>query len=310
MKKLRSLVMVSVPTIVFATMLVIACGDDTVFVGGDRDAQADRSQPGSDTGTDLDSGLRADVITPQTVEQFASEVENQLCSRLTDCCFAQPGLPNGGQLDGGRYSREACATLYKNIGFEFSTRGAGQIDGGEATIDKEKGRACLAEIQLMSCNLAGTDMTRIRATCFDALAGTRAVGQPCETALECQRGLFCDGDGGLSGGSCAPLRSDGGACSVYNTGRGPDYDSVVSEEACSWRGGGDTKLRCDSYDFGLGDYRPRDEWRCRPQVGLDAGCNSTVWCKDGICDIDGYECKSPVRIFFKDYCDRVVDAGQ
>jgi len=314
MMKLRSFVLVSLPTLTAGALFVLACGDDddTVLVEDDRDAQVDVARPdangsidaGADADADLDSGRQADVVTPQSVSEFASEVEKELCGSLTRCCFGVPGLPNGAPVDGGRFSRDACAALYRNIGFEFSTTGARFVDGGEALIDKDVGRDCLAEIQLLSCNLSGPEMTRVRTKCFDAIVGTRTAGQPCEGSIECARGLFCNP---VDGGTCAPLRGDGGACSVFNSGNAA-IDSVRSEEACSWRGSGDTRLVCSSFDAGTGEYTARNEWVCRPQVALGDTCNSTVWCRDGICDFNDSVCKSPLEIFTS-YCGRVVDAG-
>jgi hypothetical protein len=310
MKKLRSFVLVSIPTLLFGAVLVLACGEEeTVTLEPGRDARADTSpvQPdgGGGTDADLDAGLKADVVTPQTVAEFALQVDNQLCGALTRCCFGNGSLAPDAAVDGGRYDRAECSRIYRNIGFEFSSTGVNLVDGGEALIDKTRAAECLAEIQLISCNLSGPDMTRIRAKCFESIVGTRTSGQPCEAAIECGKGLFCDQDGGV----CAPLRGDGGPCSIYDTGDASaalELDSVRSEEACSWRGSGDTKLRCGSYDGGSAEYVPRSEWRCQPQVGLDQACNSTVWCKDSICDINqGYVCKSPVTIFTT-YCPRVV----
>ena len=127
--------------------------------------------------------------------------------------------------------------------------------------------------------------------------GARDTGQPCTAAIECKPGLFCNPESK----KCEALRGDGGACGIYRTpDAGPvdiERDSYKSEEACSWRGSADTKLRCSSYNFVADQYRPYDEWTCQPQVALGESCNDTRWCADSICNVDGYRCESPVPYF-------------
>ncbi len=303
MKKLRALALISIPTFFSLAGLLVACGDDDTVVTGDGgvdgtspDAQPDTEVPEAGPDTGLDAGP-----PPKSVADFAAQVETALCGSFTRCCFGDANLADGGAVDGGRYDANECGRLYKGIGFEFSSTGHELVDGGEAAIDGAKALACLDRIKNLPCALTGPEMTAARATCFDAIVGARTTGQPCEGSIECAKGNFCDPDGG----TCAPLRGAGGACSIFDTGS-DERDSVRSEEACSWRGSGDTQLRCDSYNAETGVYRARGDWKCQPQVEADAGCNSTVWCKDAICDaFDGYYCKSPVEIF-TNYCGRVV----
>lgn len=305
MTKLRSLALASLAFSAALSAFVIACGDDTGLAGPDLDGGTDATTtvdtgpgPGDGGGTDA----KPDVAPPKDVNEFKLQVAAALCSSLARCCFGNANVPDGGAVDGGTYNGSKCEDLYRDIGFEFSSTGASFVDGGEAVVDDAKSVACLTTVANLSCSLTGAEMSAARKTCFEALVGKGATGTKCEAAIECAAGNFCDPDGG----TCAPLRGDGGACAIFNTGN-DEVDSVRSEEACSWRGSGDTQLRCDSYDWTNFVYRPRGEWRCQPQVQQDAGCNSTVWCKDAICDpFDGYYCKSPVEIF-TNYCGRVLN---
>lgn len=301
--KLRVVALVSMPTLFGAAGMMVACGDDTIVTGDDagfdgatNDVDAER--PIEDAGV---ADAKPDVLPPKNVAEFATRVEDALCGSLTRCCFGDAKLADGTAVDGGVYDKASCAALYKDIGFEFSSTGAHVVDGGEVVVDDAKSVDCLDAVEKLACALTGTDMTTVRAACFDALVGTRTAGEDCRGSIECARGHYCD----PGTQKCALLKAEDEPCSIVDTGS-DEVDSVKSEEACSWRGSGDTKLRCDSYDITTWEYRPRSEWKCKPQVELGEICNSTVWCKDSICDaFNGYICASPVEIF-TNYCGRAL----
>ncbi|MBX3225444.1 MAG: hypothetical protein KF795_33370 [Labilithrix sp.] len=304
MKKLRVFAVTGLASMVGFAAFIAACGDDDLIVtDGGPDGQADTAPDGTadDGGTDAPSDARPDVVT---VPDFVAEIEGALCGSLTRCCFGSATVPDGGAVDGGTYNGGKCLGLVRNLGFEFSSVGAEYVDAGTVEIDSAKATACSNQLKALACNLTGQQLAATRKVCFEAFVGKRTAGQSCAQSIECQPGQLCDPDGG----TCAPLRGDGGSCHVYVSDPPNDIiDSVKDEEACSTRGSGDTKLRCASYDFDLGDYLPRAQWTCQPQVEFDAGCNSTVWCKDSVCDpFEGYYCKSPVP-YFDNYCPNVLD---
>jgi hypothetical protein len=195
---------------------------------------------------------------------------------------------------------------YAAPGFESSQWESDALKFGNVTLDQAQGKDCLDKIAVMSCSLTGAALKSIRTACFGALTGTLPANQPCRTSLECAPGLFCNPDvdpnvsdaGNVVYGKCAPLRGSGGACNIVGDAVKDFIASLYAEEACSYRGGGDTNLRCASYDPVGDDYKPRNEWTCQPTVGNDAGCNTTVWCSDGVCPLSApFVCQSPLQYF-------------
>ncbi len=327
MKNLRLVAFLGGSFFVSSAMVLAACSsDDTVVTvtpdsgtpdtGGGKDTGTpDTSQPDAQTDANppIDAGLKLDT--------FANTVANALCNTLTRCCFGKNNVPEGGAIDGGTFDRPECVALYSDLGFENSLVGEDAIAKGNVALDQAKGKDCIDKINALTCNLTGAELKTARAACFGALVGKVAAGQPCRASMECAPGNFClpdsdggvvdagvlDGGGGTIIGKCAPLRGQGGNCSIVVTGNPGSNeeidDSIRGEEACSYRGGGDTNLRCDSYDFDNAEYRPRDQWTCQPPVGANAGCNTTVWCSDGICDpTSDYVCKTPVEYFTQSAC--------
>lgn len=292
--------------------LVAACGDDTVVtIDGGTEAGADSTADvyTPDTGA-TDSGT-PDVIT---VPDFVGQIENALCGSLARCCFGNADLADGGAVDGGTYNGGRCLAAVKDLGFEFSSVGAQYIDGGTVVIDPTKATECATLLKGLACNLPASALRTARAACFAAFVGKHTAGQACIESIECPTGHLCDPT--ADGGTCQPLRGDGGSCAVYPLPDGGDeiVNAVKNEEACSTRGGGDTNLHCLTYDPNSDAtappnyYLPRDQWKCVPNVGTDAPCNSTVWCADGICETReaAYVCKNPVE-YFATQCAAVIN---
>jgi hypothetical protein len=336
MKKLRLYVFASSSLILSAASVLAACSDDDVAAtippdggggtdGGGTDSSkvdgSDTEDGGKDSGPDsaFDAGLKADT--------FAATIANSLCNTLTKCCFGNANVADGGAVDGGTFDRGRCVDIYSDLGFENSLLGAEALTKGNVALDQAKGADCLAKISALSCSLTGADLKATRAACYAAIIGKVAAGQPCRASMECAPGNFClpdadagAGDGGAGStviGKCAALRGNGGDCSIVDTTADcadPQCtydrsvnDSNVAEEACSYRGGGDTGLRCSSYDPGTDTYNARNLWKCTATVANESGCNSTVWCSDGICDpTNAYVCKSPVNYFTPASCNSFV----
>jgi hypothetical protein len=314
MNKAR-LIFVAASLVAPTGLSIAACSSgDSIVVPPDAapDGEADTSAPPPDGGSpdvqvdapSFDGGL--------TVENYTDQVAAAMCSALTRCCFGNANVPDGGAVDGGTFNHEQCRGIYETIGFEDSNSGHFAMTAGNVVIDQQAGVDCLQKIDTLACVLTGAAMKEIRSACFKAIKGTVANGQPCRASLECAEGLFCSstdgtpGDGGVIG-TCQPLRGQGDKCSIYETGDLFE-DSRASEEACSWRRSGNTNLRCASYDFVADEYRPRDEWTCQPTVANGQGCNTTVWCSDGICDpLTGYLCQSPLEYFNQFACEAFVD---
>jgi hypothetical protein len=315
---------------VTAGLVVAACSsDDTVVPGNDAgpiEAGTDTKQPpDEDVATDASKDNNVvDTDAGLTTQNFFRRVAEEVCGALTQCCFGKTDVPDGGAVDGGTYNAGKCIGTYRRIGFEGSNFGVDAILPSNVDIDQVKGKECLDKLDKLVCNLPGATLQDVRAACFGAIKGKLTAGQDCRSSMECSTGLFCnpvgatpDGgavdagpDGGLGGaiiGKCIVLRTVGQSCNIYDTGD-PDFDSQTNEDACSNRQSGTPPLRCDSYDFGAQAYKPRNQWTCQPPVANGQGCNTTVWCKDGICNPDnGYKCESPLLYFNGAACNSVVN---
>lgn len=323
MNKLRLLCLSSLTSIALTGALVACSSDDTIVTNDDAGADAaqpdgsdqDVNQPPTDGGPDVitDAGLK--------VETYAEQLAATMCNALTKCCFGNANVPDGGTVDGGSevgsgtFDHAECQNLYARLGFENANVGLATTTQN-VVVNQAKGAECIAKIDALMCDLSGASLKEIRSACFEALEGQLKNGAACKTSLECEKGLFClPGDGGVvdadggSNGTCAPLRTQGQPCSIQDTGS-DESDSTASEIACSWRGGGDTNLRCASYDDT--GYKPnRADWTCEATVANGEICNTTVSCSNGICDPGDdfmkYTCEPVLTYFNKFACSAHVD---
>lgn len=306
-------------TALFGT-LVIACGDDDTDLT--PTPTLDSGQPDTSTADvvtpEEDAGADADASAPLTYEQVLTGVASEICGSIARCCFTGQNIPDGGPVDaavygdGAVYDAPKCQNQVRLSGFEFSSVGAGAADGGTVTVNEAKARECFDRLRVLSCSLPAAELATARAACFAALNGTLPSGSDCTGSLQCGTGQFCDptkkdaGAGTGIQGTCQPLRAQGESCDVFNS--GDDFtDSLSDEEACSTRGGGDTGLRCDTWQGVAGGYLPRNQWTCQPTLALDSECNSTVQCNGGICDEGNgdFVCRTPVEVLLLQ-CNNVV----
>lgn len=312
MTKLRLIALVGAAAGVPLALLAACSSDDEAVTVNPPDGGVDSpaaTDAGKDTNNNVD-GDKPDTNPPFDAglkpETFADTLASTLCDALTRCCFGAASVQDGGTVDGGHFNRGRCLNAYRSSGFESSLFHGAALQFGNVTLDQVKGDDCLKKIQAMACDLTGASLKAIRAACFGALTGTVAENQPCRTSLECTPGHFCNpvNDGGVADagsavyGKCAPLRGAGDPCNITGDTQTDFQASLFAEEACSYRGGGDTNRRCASYDPDTDSYKPRDEWTCQSTVPNDAGCNTTVWCSDGICPIDApFVCQTPLNYF-------------
>jgi hypothetical protein len=332
MKRLHLFAIASVSATFLTGVLVACSSDDTVVSSPDAGGLPDANEP--DTAQPPVGDAATDAPQPEVdagfnVDTYSDKIADTLCNALTRCCYGDSNVPDDGGVDGGAagsgaFERSACLHIYDAIGFENSNAGVNSTKEN-IVVNQAKANECLANINTLACSLDGAGLKTIRASCFAALEGQLKQGDGCKTSLECGAGLFCDPglDGGGAAdagirGACAPLRGEGGNCSIVDTGN-PAADSYVGEEACSSRGGGDTNLRCDSYydgdmpadDGPIGNpdgYRDdRSTWKCRAQVDNDHICNTSVSCANGICNPSvGYYCESPSVYFLENICSSYI----
>jgi hypothetical protein len=90
------------------------------------------------------------------------------------------------------------------------------------------------------------------------------------------------GDGGVATtGVCSPLRALNAPCGDFTT------SAADGEEACSYRRSGNTGNHCDFNAPDAGD------WTCKAGLGLNAACQTGIWCSAAACDLDTLTCTSP-----------------
>jgi hypothetical protein len=317
-KQLRVLAMSVLGSVAACAVFIVACSEEEI-VRTDAGTEAGTDGGGADVITPTEDGGVKDTGTPDVISipDFVGQIESAMCGSLARCCFGNENIADGGVVDGGKtYNGGKCLAVVKGLGFEFSAVGTEFIDGGTVAVDATKAADCAAKLKALTCNMTGQELATIRTACYDSFVGNRVAGQACIQSVQCPKGHLCDPT--KDGGTCQPLRGDGGSCDVYALADGGDIivNSIKNEEACSTRGGGDTKLHCNTYDPNAAPpyYRPRNEWVCVPQVPINGDCNSTVWCDNGICDtrdtngdgFDDYQCHSPVD-YFATNCNAVLN---
>jgi hypothetical protein len=308
-------------SVVIATVtgILVACtGDDTV-VTGNNDAGTDSGSPaptttttGQDSGPPVGDGGVVTVDAALEAGSYGELVGETMCNALTKCCFNNPNVAQGGAVDGGTFNRSVCTALYDKLGFERSNFGL-QVTHDSVSVDPAKASDCLTKLANLSCQLTSAELKAAREACFDSLVGQLEAGAPCQASIQCAKDTFCfkpdAGDAGGVTGSCVALRGQGHACGdvqVTSTDINSNEivdDSNAAEEACSWRGGGDTNLACASVDPVSGAYKAdRAGWTCQTPVPDGGFCNTSVSCVDGICDTATFTCVPVLQYFNANAC--------
>jgi hypothetical protein len=289
MKNFRLLALLCGVVAVGTAGVLVACSSEDTTVTPTEDAGADVVKPPVDSGpeTSVDAGDAGVKL-----ETFPEQLANALCRSQSRCCFGNPNLDGGSPVDGGTYNRDRCQSIGKLLGFETSSAGFAKARPANVVIDQAKGVECVAKVDALICNTPGSVLADVRSACFNAFQGQLAAGQDCLASVECKKGNFCTStDGGL--GKCTALRAADAACGDWTD------DVNKAEEACSWRGGGEPGLHCETFDLDSGLYTDAGTWTCKPSVANGQPCNSSVWCAQGLCDPtnNAYVCTDPLPYF-------------
>jgi hypothetical protein len=133
------------------------------------------------------------------------------------------------------------------------------------------------------------------------------VGAPCRDAIECQQTNFCNLGIDAGSGTCAALRSDGGACGDFGA---QDPNSYQVQQPCSYRGVGNTGSSCEVLDYDGGVFLPANQWFCRPDRDAGDNCYWDTDCKGGVCPDNG-TCGGTTYLTDQSFCDSltIIDAG-
>lgn len=290
MKNLRLIAWLSI-VVGSGAAVMLACTSEETSVTPDTDAGPDAASDAK-----VDSAVPpadAGVDAAEVLKTFPERLAEALCRSQSRCCFGNPNLDGGSAVDGGTYDRALCLKLGKQLGFETSASGFGAARPQTVVVDQAKADECVQKVDALVCNTPGSVLAEVRSACFNAFQGQLAAGADCVNGVECAKGLFCTAtDGGL--GKCAALRAADGPCGDWTS------DPNRAEEACSWRGGGEPGLHCETFDpTDAGDYTDAGTWKCKANVANGQPCNSSVWCAQGICDPSNseYVCKDPLPYF-------------
>ena len=295
MKNLRFVGFATLCSFAAAGLVLVACSDDT-SVPTPSEAGVDGSTDAPTGDSAIDSG-DANVDAGLKPETFTGDLGNALCDTLSRCCYG--GASDGGAVDGGTFDRSTCLSDSVKIGFEGSLQGFNGA-ASNADIDQVAGADCLKKIRALSCDLEGPEFQAARTACFNAIKGRATAGQDCQSAVDCATGNYCNGaDAGP--GKCAALKGSGGNCGGFQTGT-EDKDFLVSDLACSWRGGGDPKLFCLQGPLDGGPVLPKTEWTCSAARANGDECANSLWCASGICNVADSKCTSPIGVFPQSAC--------
>ena len=214
--------------------------------------------------------------TVTTLSGFKDEVSNALCARVASCCAAATPAYS---LDSA-----ACHAVYDKLGFEATARGMLVASPAKVTVDEAAKATCLSEISnVADCSISSATLKTAVGDCIAALNGSVAIGSACAATIECAGTSVCEKNA-AGAGKCAALRTAGQSCQMlYTTGGNVGLRDNLAQDLCSKRGGGQSALFCDGYDFVAGAYRVEATWTCSAAKGLGAGCNSDPYCGSLVC---------------------------
>jgi V8-like Glu-specific endopeptidase len=206
---------------------------------------------------------------------FRAEVSSALCSRVASCCnAAAPGYA---------LSSTACRKVYDQFGFEATARGIQVANPANVSVDAVAKSGCLQKIgNTADCSVSSAEIKAAVTDCIAAVSGIVATGGACASSLECAGTGVCVRDVNGSG-TCQPVRTANQSCEVaYKAGDVYQRDNLA-QDLCSKRGGGQSGLFCDAYDFGAGAYRAEGSWTCKAALADGAACNTDPYCGSFVC---------------------------
>jgi hypothetical protein len=314
------LALFSASSLAIGTAVLIACSsDDNVITNnGTPDSSTpdnDSSTPTFDSGGSPDAGGDASPVSvPITLDNFAQLAAEVHCKSLARCCFGNANLDGGARVDGGAgvdagYDQASCIANYRATGFA-SSNPPGGVDAGPlfVKLDQTAAASCLAKIAALSCGeLSAADYKAARDTCHQVITGVGDAGAFCDDSVQCRTGHFCDKSLGGDAGKCDVLRGLDASCGdTTDPLLTPDNAAQFAEEACSYRGSGDTGNHCEFYDFLANDFAPQGEWKCAGGRANAEDCANTAWCQSAVCyaptDNDTPTCLASEPYFNQDTC--------
>ena len=211
-----------------------------------------------------------------TLDGFRNEVSNALCARVAACC--------GAAMPGYSLNSAACHNVYDQLGFEATARATQIASPTNITIDAASKASCLTKISnTANCAVTSAELKSAVTDCIAVLVGQVPTGGACVASIECAGEAVCERN--VAGaGTCQPLRTANQSCQmVYTTGTTVAARDNLAQDLCSKRGGGDTGLFCDAYDFVADAYRTESTWKCTAAKANGGACSTDQYCSSLVC---------------------------
>jgi hypothetical protein len=164
------------------------------------------------------------------IDDFVESIATQMCGWEFRCCTdaeikAQDARKYGTQDDCVPYRKLSLQDeLYSNL---LAAR------QGRVRLDHDKAQACVAQMMSMACNpkpnQPATPPSMGLDACSGVFVGITSVGQPCQFAMECEKGAHCVFNKLTpSAGVCEPYQKQGDICNASS-----DCDAATPQLYCA-----------------------------------------------------------------------------
>jgi V8-like Glu-specific endopeptidase len=213
--------------------------------------------------------------TNNPLVDFEVEVSAALCGRAAGCCKAS----SPSYLE----SPTKCRSIYAGLGFDATARGLATANPANVVIDGAKRSACINAIgNTTACTVTSATVKTEIANCIAAVVGQVATGGACTSSVECAGSAVCELSA-AGAGTCQPLHASGASCEVMYKSNSVDARFDLAQELCSVRGGGQSGMYCDGYDFVGGAYKTELTWTCKSAQANGASCGADAACTSAVC---------------------------
>jgi hypothetical protein len=229
------------------------------------------------------------------VAGFRDDVSNALCTRVDACCSAaSPGYT---------LSSTKCRGIYDQLGFEATARGIQTASPANVSVNAVTKGACIQKIltQTANCDVTSAEVKAAVVDCIGAVTGKLGAGAVCTSSLECAGSSVCQLDA-AGAGTCQALHGSLQSCEVLDKSGSIAKRDDLSQDLCSKRGGGQSGLYCNTYDFLLDAYLPEASWTCQPERGDGLACNTDSYCSSFVCDPGTLTCAANASFVNANVC--------
>ncbi len=185
------------------------------------------------------------------IDSFIQDIATQQCAWEFRCCTDAEIKAQ----DGRKFAAQTDCVPYRKLALEdelfMSMLAARQ---NRLKLDHDHAQACLTQMMAAACNPKPNQTTSMPTmnqldACNDVFVGTTSVGQPCQFAMECEKGARCVFNHATPGsGVCVPYQQKGDICNASE-----DCDPSVAQLYCA-----------------------QQDWHCQVRARLGEHCAFTV----------------------------------